>query len=101
MLVRDLAALLGASWEGDGGRDLKQAATLGDAGPHDLSFLSHIRHVAQAEESQAACLLVPEAYPNRTGQTLIRVRDPRAAVAQAIGYLHPPKRPQPGIHPTA
>lgn len=101
MLVRDLAALLGASWEGDGGRDVKQVAALADAGQDDLSFLAHIRHLALAEESQAACLLVPEAYPNRTGQTLIRVADPRAAVAQAIGHLHPPRRPQPGIHPTA
>ena len=34
-------------------------------------------------------------------RTVIRVRDPRAAVAQAITKLHPRMEPQPGTHPTA
>jgi UDP-3-O-[3-hydroxymyristoyl] glucosamine N-acyltransferase len=76
-------------------------AALSDAGSDDLSFLAHIRFLSQAEASEAACLLVPEAFQNLSGRTLIRVRDPRAAVAQAITYLHPPRHPQPGIHPTA
>src|SRR5450432_4142733 len=101
MLVKDLAASLGASWEGDGSRALKRVASLEEAGPDELSFVSHIRFHAQAEASEAACLLVGEAYPNHAGQTLIRVRDPRAAVVVAIAHLHPPKSLLAGIHPTA
>ena len=101
MLVKDLATSLGADWEGDGARPLKHVAALEDAGPEDLSFLSNVRFLAQAEASQAACLLVPGTYPNSRGQTLIRVGDPRAAVAHAIALLHAVKQPPPGIHPTA
>ena len=101
MLVKDLAASLHASWEGDGGRPLKRVAPLDEAGPDDLSFVANVRYHGQAEASEAACLLVPDAYPNRSGQTLIRVHDPRAAVAQAIALLHPIQRSEPGIHPTA
>ena len=101
MLVKDLAASLGANWEGDGDRPLHRVASLEDAGHEDLSFLSNARFLPQAEASHAACLLVPDAYPNPGSQTLIRVRDPRAAVAQAIGLLHPVKRPPPGVHPTS
>lgn len=101
MLVKDLAALLGATWEGDGSRVLKRVASLEDAGPGDVSFVSHIRFHAQAEASESACLLVADAYPNHSGQTLIRVRDPRAAAAQAIAHLHPPKSRTSGIHPSA
>jgi len=101
MLVKDLAALLGATWEGDGSRVLKRVAPLEDAVPGDLSFVSHIRFHAQAESSEASCLLVADAYPNHSGQTLIRVPDPRAAVVVAIAHLHPPKSTAAGIHPSA
>ncbi len=101
MQVKDLAGSLGASWEGDGSRVLKRVASLEEAGPHDLTFVSHIRFHGQAEASKAACLLVPASYSNQSGQTLIRVADPRAAVVVAIALLHPPKSLQTGIHPTA
>jgi UDP-3-O-[3-hydroxymyristoyl] glucosamine N-acyltransferase len=101
MLVKDLAASLDANWEGDGDRRLHRVAPLEDAGHEDLSFLSNVRFISQAGACHAACLLVPDAYPNPGSQTLIRVRDPRAAVAQAIGLLHPARRTAPGVHPTA
>jgi UDP-3-O-[3-hydroxymyristoyl] glucosamine N-acyltransferase len=101
MLVKDLAVSLGANWEGDGGRPLHRVAPLEDAGHEDLSFLSNARFLSRAGASHAACLLVPDAYPNPGWQTLIRVRDPRAAVAQAISLLHPVKRTTAGVHPTA
>jgi len=102
MLVKDLAASLGASWEGDGSRDLKKVASLEEAGPADLSFVSHIRFHSQAEASDAGCLLVGDTYPNHSGQTLIRVSDPRAAVVVAIAHLHPPKSTKAGgVHPSA
>ncbi len=89
-----------APWEGDGERDLKRVAPLDEAGPADLSFLSHPRFLAQATRSRA-CLLVPDIYPNPGGQTLIRVADPRAAVARAIAVLYPPSEYRSGVHPTA
>jgi UDP-3-O-[3-hydroxymyristoyl] glucosamine N-acyltransferase len=100
MLVRDLATLLGAAWEGDGARPLLRVARLEDAGPDDLSFLAHARFLALAQASPA-CLIVPAEYPNSGAQTLIRAADPRAAIAHAIPLLHPPKRFKPGIHPAA
>lgn len=101
MLVKELAASLGAPWEGDGGRPLSRVASLEEAGPADLSFVSHIRFHSQAEASDAGCLLVPDSYTNHSGRTLIRVADPRAAVVVAIAHLHPAKSVQAGIHPTA
>jgi UDP-3-O-[3-hydroxymyristoyl] glucosamine N-acyltransferase len=100
MLVRDLAEFLGARWEGDGGVELKRVAALDDAVLGDLSFLSNPRFLAQAQAS-AACLLVPDVYPNPGRQTLIRVADPRAAVSRAISVLYPAKEFRSGVHPTA
>jgi UDP-3-O-[3-hydroxymyristoyl] glucosamine N-acyltransferase len=101
MLVKDLAAWLGSEFEGDGDADVQHAATLEDAGPADVSFLSHPRFEKQAAESQAGCILVPLDFFNAASRTVIRVVDPRAAIARAIAKLYPPVRPPAGVHPSA
>jgi UDP-3-O-[3-hydroxymyristoyl] glucosamine N-acyltransferase len=101
VLVKDLAACLEAPWEGDGDRELDGVAALEDAGPADVSFVTRGRAAKQADTSQAGCLIVPQNYVNATGRTVIRARDPRAAMARAIVRLQPTVDPSPGIHPTA
>jgi len=128
MKVRDLAALLQASnsaggagdqartplvplraihvasqvvFEGNGDAEIRRVTSLEDAGPDDLSFVAHKRALKAAAASQAGCLLVPLDFVNDANRTVIRVPDPRAAVARVIAKLHPRVDPQPGIHPTA
>jgi UDP-3-O-[3-hydroxymyristoyl] glucosamine N-acyltransferase len=106
MRVKELAASLHAAsvpavWEGDGDREILRVAALEDAGPGDLSFVSRGRAAKHAGDSQAACLLVPEHYPNPENRTIIRVADPRSAAARLIAMLHRPAEPPPGIHPSA
>lgn len=105
MRVSELAALLSgaglkAVWEGHD-IELHRAASLEDATLGDLSFVTATRGTKSAVASEAACLLVRSDFPNPEGRTLIRVPDPRAAMARAIPLLHPAAEPQPGIHPSA
>lgn len=99
--VKELANWLSAPWEGDGERELQRAAPIEDAGPGDLSFVTRGRGAKFAEDCQAGCLLVPVGYAAPVGQTVIRVPDPRAAIARAVTKLHPQTVPSAGIHPTA
>src|SRR5580700_4850655 len=101
MRVKELAAAIHATWEGDGELEILRVASLEDAGPDALSFVAHGRAGKHAADSQAACLLVPEDYPNPEKRTVIRVADPRAAAARLISLLHPQLPAQPGIHPSA
>jgi UDP-3-O-[3-hydroxymyristoyl] glucosamine N-acyltransferase len=101
MRVRELAAWLDAPWEGDGEREILGVATLEDAGSADLSFVTHGRAWKLAAESRAGCILAPPDYANESKGTVIRVPDPRAAVARAIARLYPPAEAKPGVHPTA
>lgn len=101
MLVKDLAAWLGANWEGDGEVEVGRVAALEEAGPGDLAFLSHRRAVKLAEESRAGCLIVPLEFLNASARTVIRASDPRAAVARAIAKLHPAPAVVPGVHASA
>jgi len=98
--VKDLAAMLAATWEGDGEREISRVAPLEDAGPGDLSFVTNRRAFKLAASSKASCLLVPLGYANPSG-TVIRTPDPRAAAARVIPKIHPQPEPEPGIHPTA
>ena len=101
MRVKDLAAWLETSFEGDGEREIRRVAPLDDAGPEDLSFVTRGRALKMAGESRAGCLLVPLDYGNDSARTVIRTSDPRAAAARAIPKIHPRVDPPAGIHPTA
>jgi UDP-3-O-[3-hydroxymyristoyl] glucosamine N-acyltransferase len=65
-----------------------------------LAYVESPRALAQAEASQAGCLLVPEGA-SLAGQTTIAVRHPKLALVRVAEALHPAATPPAGIHPTA
>ena len=81
MRVRELAEWLGATFEGDGEREVVRAASLESAGAAELSFVGNRKAAVQALASGAGCLIVPAEFPNPEGRTLIRAPEPRAALA--------------------
>ncbi len=101
MRVRELAHWLGATFEGDGAKEIVGAAPLEAAGAAELSFIGNQKAARQFEASAAGCLIVPPDLPNPGGRTVIRAADPRLAFARAIGRLHPPPAAAAGVHPTA
>ena len=101
MRVRELADWLGATFEGDGEKELSGVAPLETAGASDLAFVGTRKAVQQAEASAAGCLLVPEEWPSPSYRTVIRVSEPRTAFARALNRFYPTTDLKPGIHPTA
>lgn len=98
MRVSELAGALDAKWEGEDAK-LRGVAPLEGAGPEELAFVANRKAAVAAEQSRAGCLLVTAEFP--TGRTLIRVKDPRAAFARAVGLLHPRPARAGGAHPSA
>jgi len=101
MRVKELASFLQAPFEGDGEIQLRRVATLEDAAPEDLSFVTGANASRRVEGSEAGCLLVPFDFNNLAGRTVIRTLHPRSAVARSISKLHPKVDPAPGVHPSA
>lgn len=99
MRVRELAEWLGATFEGDGEKELTGVQSLETAGGQDLSFVSTMKTIVQSQGSAAGCLIVPLEFP--PGRTLIRASAPRTAFARAVSRLIPPAPHRPGIHATA
>ena len=101
MRVRELAEWLGATYEGDGEKDLTGAATLETAGSSEVSFVGSRKAGIPAESSAAGCLLVPLEWPNPGYRTVIRVPEARTAFARTLSRFYPTAELQPGVHPTA
>ncbi|MBZ5578136.1 MAG: UDP-3-O-(3-hydroxymyristoyl)glucosamine N-acyltransferase [Acidobacteriia bacterium] len=101
MRVRELAEWLGATYEGDGEKELTGVAPVETAGASEVSFVGTRKAEAQAESSAAGCLLVPLEWPSSSHRTVIRVPQPRTAFARAMSRFYPTAELQPGIHPTA
>ena len=96
-----MAEWLGATFEGDGEKEIAGVAPLDSAGAGDLSFVGSRKAVAAAGSSSAGCLLVPEEWPSPSDRTVIRVPEPRTSFARAISRFHPTQELKPGVHPTA
>jgi UDP-3-O-[3-hydroxymyristoyl] glucosamine N-acyltransferase len=101
MRVRELAEWLGATFEGDGEKELTGVAPLETAGGADLAFIGSRKAAAQAQSSAAGCLLAPAEWPSPGRRTVVRVPNPRTAFARAMSRFYPVEQPKPGIHPTA
>lgn len=98
-----LAALIGATVEGDGGRAVRGLASLRDAGPEQVSFLANPRYTPQLAHTRAGTvLLAPDVRCERTDICLLRHPNPnRAFTALVELFSEPEPRPEPGIHPSA
>jgi UDP-3-O-[3-hydroxymyristoyl] glucosamine N-acyltransferase len=101
MRVRELAEWLGATFEGDGEKELSGVAPLETAGATDVAFVGNRKAAAQAESSAAACLIVPMEWPSPSYRTVIRASEPRTAFARAMNRFYPTAELKPGVHPTA
>ncbi len=101
MRVRELAEWLGATFEGDGEKELSGAAPLETAGALEVAFVGTRKAAAQAESSAAGCLLVPLDWPSPSYRTVIRVPEPRTAFARAMSRFYPTAELKPGVHPSA
>jgi len=100
MRVEEIARLLKGKVEGDSAREIRGVASLGSAGPDELTYAEGARAVELAARSRAGCILMAEGI-TLPGQTTIAVANPKLALIRAVEALLPPRVPKPGIHPTA
>jgi UDP-3-O-[3-hydroxymyristoyl] glucosamine N-acyltransferase len=101
MRVRELAEWLGATFEGDGEKELSGVAPLETAGASEVAFIGSRKAEVHAGSSAAGCLLVPMEWPSPSYRTVIRVPEPRAACARTMSRFYPTAELKPGVHPTA
>jgi len=102
--LAELAALVGGTVvRGDADRALCGMASLGDAGPADISFLGNEKYHPQFLTTRAGAVLVaPGVSDGPEGVALVAVANPSLSFAAVVERFAPPKRVfQAGVHPRA
>jgi len=88
--------LVGGRVEGDAERRVLRVATLEDAGPEDLSFLTNPRYRQASAGSRAGAILVGPGL-RIEGRDLLVAPDPYVALAAILDRMHPEAVASPGV----
>lgn len=80
---------------------IERAASLAEAGPHDIAFAADERYREQLAATAAGAVVLTAALAEHFSGNALIVNDPRLAFARIAGWLHPPPPAVPGIHPSA
>jgi UDP-3-O-[3-hydroxymyristoyl] glucosamine N-acyltransferase len=101
--VQELAGRLGLAFEGDGTVEITGVASLDKAGPGDLVFFSQakLHHLLETTTARVAILPIEEPFDRLPFKAVLRSENPHLAFIRAIDQIVTPRRPSPGIHPTA
>ncbi len=95
MTLRELAERLHCRLEGDGAIDIVRVASIEDAGPGDLTFLSNAKYASQLPTTRASAVIADAGV---TGAPCAVLRTPQVylAFADAVALLMTPARPAAG-----
>lgn len=85
---------------GDGSVEITGFAAAASARAGDLTFAEKEEYFAAAEQSQASAILVAGEFQSAS-KVLIRVKNPRIAVARLLPIFFPPDQYSAGVHPSA
>jgi len=99
--LEELARRVLGQVRGDGAREIDSVATLANAGPRDIAFLTNPNyHRYLADTEAAAVILTRENAEQFSGNALI-VDNPHLCYARIASLLHPEPQQSPGIHASA
>jgi UDP-3-O-[3-hydroxymyristoyl] glucosamine N-acyltransferase len=110
LTVAELAAQVEGQLIGDGSIHIARVADPGAAGAGDIAYIDDEKFFAAGRASQAACLIVSQDFVSSLraeitshgfGPALIAVARPKLAFALIAALLHPQKRREPFVHPSA
>jgi UDP-3-O-[3-hydroxymyristoyl] glucosamine N-acyltransferase len=102
MKLETLARVCGAQLEGDGNAEVRDVASLGQAGPEQLTFVSRRKYLPLLDKSRPGAVIAAPDFPIPSGLNVLRHKDPDYAFSLALDALRPaPPRPAPGVSPQA
>ena len=108
--IAELATHVDGRLIGDGSIHIERVADVSTAGTGEIAYVDDAKFFEAGKSSQASCLIVPKEFvesvedliiEHEFGPALIEVAKPKLAFALIAGLLHPQKRREPFVHPTA
>ncbi len=110
LTLAELATQVGGRLVGDGSVRIEGVANLDTAGAGEIAYVDDEKFFEAGRSSRASCLIVTKDFvaafdgplvEQASRPALIEVSKPKLAFALVAELLHPPKRREPFVHPTA
>jgi UDP-3-O-[3-hydroxymyristoyl] glucosamine N-acyltransferase len=99
--LRELADRFGLELQGDGSTPIRGVASLGSAGPDELTFVVSDRYRRQLGESRAGAFVIAPAMAQSFDGNALVAANPHAAFARIAALFASEPRAPAGIHATA
>jgi UDP-3-O-[3-hydroxymyristoyl] glucosamine N-acyltransferase len=99
--LAELSGHLDLTFTGDGSKLISGLASLENAGPEDLTFLSTKKQVSQLECCAAAAVILQPEYSSLSPIDCIISDDPYLSFARISQLFSEQTAAEPGVHPTA
>jgi len=101
MKLSELAEQIGAEFKSED-IAVERIASLQEAGPRDISFLSDLRYAEQVAQTRAGAVIVPLDFDGTTDAALLYVTNVDEALEHLLSiFALPLDKPPVGIHPLA
>ena len=101
MKISEIVEFSNGNLSGAGDVEIRRVAALETARANEISFFEKAELAAQAFETQASCLFVPEDFNEQLPCSFIKVKNPKLAFAKIGQVLHPFSWRTNDIHETA
>jgi len=99
--LAELAKAVGGVVRGDATVRVRSVNGLDEAGPEDITWISHEKYASRLRFSKAGAVVVDRHY-GETPMPALLCDDPSFAIARILAVFAPPAaQPPPGVHPTA
>ena len=102
MKINEIAQMISAVVEGDDSIEISAVAGIRDASAGDITFIHNKKYAADAAETKASAVIVPQEWDRPCNGVLLRVEDADVAFTKiAIALMPPQPEYEPGVDPTA
>ncbi|HEY0431231.1 MAG TPA: UDP-3-O-(3-hydroxymyristoyl)glucosamine N-acyltransferase [Pyrinomonadaceae bacterium] len=108
--IAELNERLGGRLIGDGSIHVERVADLATAGAGEVAYVDDEKFFEEGKASNASCLIVSAAFVSSLGElsvehefgpVMLEVAKPKLAFAMIAEQLHPQRRREPFVHPSA
>jgi UDP-3-O-[3-hydroxymyristoyl] glucosamine N-acyltransferase len=101
MKLKEIAAELKCALVGDPDLEIAEAAPIESAKPGQITFLSNRKYRRHLATTNASAIILENVDDLPAGKSAIISSDPYLKFAEVMNLLHPPLKPERGIHPSA
>lgn len=101
MKTGEIANYLNGSLVGDDSVEISRVSAIESADQSAVTFAENQSALAEISRTRAGCVIVPESFEGSPSAVLIKVKNPKFAIAKIASLLHPAEAAERGIHPTA